>query len=285
MSAGAAVPASVAIVGLGVMGGSLARALRALPDPPRVLGASPDARDLEAARGAGVLDRASSDPDDVVGDAALVVYAAPLEATLGLLGRHHATWRPGAAVTDVASLKAPVAAKVRALGAASRWVGSHPMAGATASGFEASRPDLYRGARVWICAGDADPPAVKAVEALWRALGAEPVATDAAEHDRLMTWASHLPQLAANALALALEEAGVAPESLGPGGRDATRLAGSAPSMWRDLLSAAGASDAAALRALAGHLAGLAESLERGDASSVAERMERTRRWHGGGAP
>ena len=282
MSATAPAPASVAVVGLGVMGGSLVRALRALPDPPRVLAASPDARDLEGARRAGLLERASPDPADVVDDADLVVYATPLGATLALLEEHREAWREGAVVTDVASLKAPVAERARELGLARRWVGSHPMVGAEASGFEASREDLYLGAPVWLCDAGADAAALAAVAGLWRALGARPARTDAAEHDRLMTWASHLPQLSANALALALEEAGVASDALGPGGRDATRLAGSAPSMWRDLLGAAAGPDAEALRALARHAAALADLLDAGDAEGVARRMERTRRWRAG---
>lgn len=258
------------------------RGLRSLPDRVRLLGASPDARDLEAARREGVLDAWAADPAEVVGQAELVVYAAPLEATLALLAEHRDAWRPDAVVTDVASLKDPVARCATALGIGARWVGSHPMAGGEASGFEASRPDLYRDARVWLCDEGADARALGSVEALWRAVGARPARTGAAAHDRLMTWASHLPQLAANALALALEDAGVAPDALGPGGRDATRLAGSAASMWRDLLAAAAPADAQALRALAREVGALADLLEEGDVDAVARRMERTRRWRSG---
>ncbi len=278
----AEVPGAVAVIGLGVMGGSLARALKALPAPPTVLGASPDADEREAALASGAVDVAETDAAAVVGRAPLVVYATPLDVTLRLLEAHRYAWADGALVTDVASLKAPVAARVATLGLGARWVGSHPMAGSEGSGFRSSRADLYRDVRVWLCDAGAPEAVREPARSLWRALGALPEWTTPEGHDAAMVWTSHLPQLAGNALALILEDAGIPAALLGPGGRDATRLAGSAPSMWRDLLAAAAPADARALRALALEADALAALLEAGDVDEVGRRMERTRRWRAG---
>ena len=187
--------------------------------------------------------------------------------------------RPGALLSDVASLKEPVERAARAAGLEDRWVGSHPMAGSEGSGFDAGRADLYDGARVWLVADDAAGAARDRVAALWEAVGGRPAPTGAAEHDRLMALASHLPQLTANGLARVLDDAGVTRDALGPGGRDMTRLAASAPGMWTDLLAEAPAELPEALEALASELRAMADEVRAGRMDSVAERMERTGRW------
>lgn len=269
----------VAIVGLGVMGGSLARALASAPNAPTIVGWSPDADEREAAHREGVISTAAPSVEAAMVDADLVVLATPLAATLALLATVVATASEEATVTDVASLKAPVESEVTRLGLGARWVGSHPMAGSERAGWAASRDDLYAGARIWTVAGAEADGARRRVHAMWRALGAEPLAIDADEHDRIMALASHLPQLASNALAEVLAGAGVKPSSLGPGGRDMTRLAGSNPDMWTDLLHFAPDELPEGLRTLAAQAERLAEALERGDVAAVAETMHRTRHW------
>ncbi|MYF62652.1 MAG: prephenate dehydrogenase/arogenate dehydrogenase family protein, partial [Gammaproteobacteria bacterium] len=113
----------VAIVGLGLIGGSLARALAALDGPPRVAGSSDSASDLELAERAGVIDAGSTDPQVVLEGADLVVYATPLDVTLRLLADHRGRWSAGAVVTDVVSLKGPVEDVMGALGESARYTG------------------------------------------------------------------------------------------------------------------------------------------------------------------
>jgi prephenate dehydrogenase len=192
---------------------------------------------------------------------------------------------PGATVTDVASLKLPVAEAARVAGLADRWVGSHPMAGAESSGFWASRADLYEGATVWITPANdnaADGPHRQTVERLWSSLGGKPRAIEASEHDRLMALASHLPQLASNALARTLGRSEIDPSDLGPGGRDMTRLAGSSPEMWTDLLRHADPAVVEGLRALAREADALADLVESGAMEQIDRIMRETRTWRSG---
>ena len=269
----------VAIVGLGLIGGSLARSLRSLNRPPRVVAASQTPSDLDLAERAGVIEAGSPDPEAVLAGADLVVYATPLDVTLRLLADHRGRWPAEAVVTDVASLKAPVEEAMRALGEGARYTGSHPMAGGEGSGFAHSRDDLFADATVWLTGTGAG---ATAVEALWGAVGARPRWTAAAEHDRLMSWCSHLPQLISNVLARVLDESGHASSDLGTGGAGMVRLAGSSPEMWLPLLARSEAGRA--LRAFARATRELADALDRRDLEAIEEWMSSTRSWRAGGA-
>ena len=268
----------VAILGLGLMGGSLARAVTGLDLAERVTGWSPQATERDAAQTAGAVTFTAADWRRAVEDADLVMIATPLAAALSVVTQigevsRHAT------VTDVASLKAPMLEAARRGGIAERFVGSHPMAGSEASGFWASRGDLFQGARVWTVTGEARPEHGDAVERFWSALGAHPRRIDARDHDRLMAWVSHLPQLTANALADVLAEEGVAAGTLGPGGADMTRLAGSEPTMWKDLLTHGSPELVAGLRGVSDRLGILADLIEAGDMDGLVSLMRRTRTW------
>jgi prephenate dehydrogenase len=208
-----------------------------------------------------------------------VVLAAPLGACLELLPEVAATAGPEATLTDVASLKAALARAAADAGLEGRWVGCHPMTGSAESGFGASRADLFRGASVWTVAAPAATDRAARVGRLWASVGGrtEPVAAEA--HDQMMRYVSHAPQLVANALVMAIAGAGIEAAGLGPGGRDMTRLAASAPTMWRDLLADEPIESAAALRAVGDAIAELAERLEAGDVEGVAERMRATATW------
>ena len=275
-------PRTVAVVGLGLIGGSLVRGLARLPAPPRVLGVSPDVDDREGAqRHPGVV--AVADAADVVGEANVVVYATPMNVILELLPLHARLFREDALVTDVAGLKRPVLDAARRAGLAGRFIGSHPMAGGEAVGFDGGRPDLFQDARVWLCADPPREPSRSArLEAFWRALGGSPTWAEPDVHDQLMVRVSHLPQLVSNSLALALEFAGVAPADLGPGGRDMTRLAASSPATWTDLIEHRATDVAKLLRELGIQVGELAARIEAGDIEAVSELMVRTRDWRAG---
>lgn len=274
----------VGIVGLGLMGGSVARGLKQGSAPPRIHASSLESADLEAGLEDGTVDQAFTEADEVIREADVVIYATPLDATLALLDEHRDLIPSGAVVTDVVSLKAPVARKAREVGLGDRWVGGHPMAGSERSGFGAARADLFEGAPVFLVRGAARHDAVETVEALWTGLGAEIRWMEPEEHDRLMIWASHLPQLVSNALAASLARAGVTPDDLGPGGRDMTRLSASAPELWKGLLEAGGERETEALSAVIEELESLADLLATGGTEQIEAYMEATRRWRKGGA-
>ena len=269
----------IAIVGLGVMGGSLARALSAIDDGPAVVGWSPNEEEREAAVSAGAVIAAPSARADVLSDADLVVLAAPLRVSCDFMREVAGEAPPTATISDVVSLKVPLTEAARAAGLVERWVGSHPMAGREASGFEASTADLFVDATVWTVADERARARIGDVHRLWEAVGAKPEHVDAREHDRMMAFVSHLPQLTANALADVLADSGIVPSQLGPGGRDMTRLGQSSPAMWRDLLAHAPPELALGLRALGEASERLADLLESGDVDSIAATMNRTARW------
>ena len=269
----------VAILGLGLMGGSLARALSALDDGTAVVGWSPDEEEREAAVAAGAVIAAPSARADVFADADLVVLAAPLRVSCGFMREVAEQAPPAATISDVVSLKVPLAEAARAAGLVERWVGSHPMTGREASGFAASRADLFVDTRVWTVADDRARERIDEVHRLWEAVRSKPEHVDAREHDRVMALVSHLPQLISNALAGVLADSGIAPNQLGPGGRDMTRLGGSSSAMWRDLFEHSPPELARGLRALAESSERLAHLLESGDVDSIVATMSRTARW------
>lgn len=269
----------ISVLGLGLMGGSLARGLSELGVATRVTGWSPESTERDAALTSGALSLAAADWREAVVDADLIVLAAPLGASCALLEGLATEAPPWATVSDVVSLKAPIAEVARAVGLADRWVGCHPMTGGTRSGFWASRSDLFSGARVWTVADEAAAERVPAVHSLWAALGARPAEIGAEEHDRLMALASHLPQLVANGLAGVLSEEGVSAAQLGPGGREMTRLAESNPETWRDLLALASPELSEGLRSLADSLVRIADLVDGGELDALDDVMRDTAAW------
>ncbi len=271
----------MAVLGLGVMGGSLARAVSSLGIADRVIGWSPESTERDGALTTGAVNLAAASWREAVADVDIVVLAMPLRAAIELMGGLADALPSHATLTDVTSLKEPIGRAAADVGLAERFVGAHPMAGSETSGFWASRPDLYEAATVWVVPGGATEPRIASVERLWSTVGARARRIEAGAHDGLTAIASHLPQLASNALADAIEGAGVARTELGPGGRDMTRLAASNPEMWSDLLEHASPELIAGLRALASTSEAVADQLEAGDVEAVNRLMRRTRSWRG----
>jgi prephenate dehydrogenase len=229
------VRATVAIAGLGLIGGSLARALRSRGwrviglDRPSVMRRAKAARAISEA--APRFERAA--------EADLVVLAAYPRTNLVLLRRLASLARPGLTITDVGSVKARICVEAARLGL-SGFVGGHPMAGSERSGFEASSAALFRG-RPWILtpAGSA-PRSLAAVRRMIRAAGARPAVMEPEEHDRVIAFLSHLPQIAAWALrdaVLADEVASRHTGVAGPAFADMTRVAKSPVELWRKILA------------------------------------------------
>lgn len=224
----------IAFLGFGLIGGSVARAVRARRPAWSIAAWTPSGWGPAAGQAAGVLDVAADTPDAAVRDADLVVLAAPAPDALALLDELAGPWRgalaPDAVITDVTSTKASLVLRATALGL--RFVGGHPMAGRDTSGFEASDADLFVD-RPWVIVPTTDADADARVETLALATGARPVRMTAAAHDAAVAGVSHLPLLAAAALVetVAGGAAGVrddwpAASSLAASGwRDMTRLA------------------------------------------------------------
>jgi prephenate dehydrogenase len=218
-------PAHLGVVGLGLMGASLARAVRAADRGVRIVAVEP--REDVRARAAedGVADEVLAAPAAPLAGCAVVVLCTPVAAIEALLGPVSRLLADGAVLSDVGGAKARVAEVAReAVRPGVAFVGAHPMFGGH-GGYAAASADKWRGGTVAVCT-DAPPGAVDRVAALHAALGAKVERCTAAEHDAAVAMVSHLPYLVASALALAAREAGpLAVRLAGPGLRDMTRLA------------------------------------------------------------
>jgi prephenate dehydrogenase len=238
----------VAIVGLGLIGGSLARALTARGH--EVIGVD-DTQARRRAKAAGAIRQGVATVEDAARNADVVVLAAPPRVNLKLLGQLARAQGDERVVTDVGSVKTPIVREARRLGL-ERFVGGHPIAGSEGSGFGASSETLFRD-HAWALTPSPDAEALRVVRRLVRATGARPFLLDASEHDRTLAFLSHVPQIVSWALFEAAAEDPVARRSLGlagPGFRDMTRLARSPRPLWRDILNQNKAEVTRALRAL-----------------------------------
>jgi prephenate dehydrogenase len=225
----------VRIVGAGLLGASIGLALRALGVDVILADVSPSAVRLAIDYGAGRAAAADDAPK-------LIVVCVPPDVVAQIVAVELTAY-PDALVTDVASVKLAPLGELRATGAdISRYVGSHPMSGRERGGAIAARADLFVG-RPWVIANHdeiADRRAADSVlEALALDLGAAPVELDAAEHDRSVAMVSHVPQVISSLLAARLLDASEAAVGLaGQGLRDTTRIAGSQPELWVQILGA-----------------------------------------------
>jgi len=230
----------IAIVGPGLLGGSIALALRGRPGFSTALWARrPEA--VEELKAIAIAGYAATSLARVVRDADLIVLCTPIE-TMPALAREIAdAARPEAVVTDVGSVKAPV---VAALGAIfrgrQRFVGSHPMAGSEQTGLRAARADLFRGAVCLVTPeAETDPAATATVGAFWETLGCSVRQLSPAAHDEAVALISHFPHLLAATLVNVV--AGTSADAFavcGPGFRDTTRVSGGAPDLWAGILAA-----------------------------------------------
>jgi prephenate dehydrogenase len=258
--------ARVAILGTGLIGGSIGLGLKAADPAAEVIGYDPDPAAADAALRAGAADRIAPDPATAAADAGLVVLAGPVDALEGLAVAIEGSVAEDAVVTDVGSAKtAAVAAGERAFGPS--FVGGHPMAGSERHGVEAATADLFRDAW-WILTPTRStaPEAYARVADLVGLLGAKPVAIAPAKHDSLVARLSHVPQLTASALVDLAAGAGDREALLGlaaGGFRDVTRIAASNPDLWVTILKSNKGSILEALTKLTGKLTDVAGAIER----------------------
>jgi prephenate dehydrogenase len=263
----------LAVVGVGLLGGSVAKAARQGGLARRIVGIGRDTGRLQPALDDGTLDIAVTDLDAGVRDADFVLLAAPVLAIEGLLER---VWRAapaGAVVTDVGSTKRNIvrAAERLATTRPLAFVGSHPLAGSEQAGYRVARLDLFRGATVIVTPTEAtELAALKTTTEFWEALGARVSSLDPETHDRTVAAISHLPHLIACALvdgAARVEPAAL--EFAARGFRDTTRIAAGDPDMWTEIFLANRDALTATVEAFRDALGELQQVIDGGRADAV----------------
>ena len=244
---------TVAIVGVGLIGGSFGLALKKAGFEGTILGVS-SGPTLEMATARGAIDRAAS-LADAARDADLIYLSQPIGRILDILRRVDELVRPGTLITDAGSTKTAIVTAARTHLRQAEFLGGHPMAGKEKRGVGEADGDLFRG-RTYVLTPE-DPRAIERAPARefvdWiRRIGGRPVILTPEEHDRIVAFTSHLPQLASTALAATVaEEAGDRLAIAGPGLADTTRLALSSYELWRDILAT---NSAAIEKALAAYI-------------------------------
>lgn len=226
---------SIAVVGVGLLGGSLGLAAKAASPAVRIIGIGHRRSSLDEALAAGVVDETTTDVAAGVRSADLVVLCTPVGLFADLLKRLAPAVGRGAVVTDVGSTKAAVVRSAeRLLAGRAAFVGSHPIAGAETRGVAYARADLYQGRT---CVLTPTPRtaagALRRVEQFWQSLGMLTVRLSPTEHDKALANLSHLPHALAALLVLVQDDAHL--DLAGTGFLDTTRIAGGDPVMWRDI--------------------------------------------------
>ncbi|MDH5286635.1 MAG: prephenate dehydrogenase/arogenate dehydrogenase family protein [Betaproteobacteria bacterium] len=266
------------VVGVGLIGGSVALALKARGAVGEVVGVGRSRGNLDDALRAGVVDRAATLDErwtDEVARADAVVVAAPVAQYPALFRAIAPALPPQAFVTDAGSTKQDVVAAARAHlgGAFPRFVPGHPIAGTERSGAAAAFASLYEGRRVILTPEpDTGAAAVAAVTALWEACGARVLTLTAERHDRIYAAVSHFPHMLAAAYMAGIAgrpDAGEITSYAGTGFRDVTRVAAASPEMWRDIGMANRAALLDELAAFRGPLDALEAALRNGDATKL----------------
>jgi prephenate dehydrogenase len=280
----------LAVVGVGLIGGSLAAALRARGAAGKILGVGRDPRSLARAKRLGLIDDAVT-LTQAAQQADLIVLATPVVAIEAILAQLQPLLRDDTLVTDVGSTKANIAAAARAALGPKRglFVSGHPIAGAETTGPGAANADLFDGRTVVLApVGENDAQALRYLTRMWQACGARVVTMDAQAHDAALASVSHLPHFLSAAFMAQVAGASDADLRLslaGSGFRDFTRIAAGSPEVWRDIFLANRGALLAELDAFRGSLDELEHILQRADGPALSEFLERAalaRRFWGG---
>ena len=263
------------IIGVGLIGGSLARALRQAGQVREIVGSSRREEHLREAVALGVIDRFETDAARAVQDADMVVVCVPLGAMEQTFRSVAPALAPDAVITDVGSAKASVVAAVRAAfgHVPPGFVPGHPIAGTEQSGVAASFAELYRNRKVILTpVPETDPAATARVQVMWEAAGAQVECMGVKHHDEVLAATSHLPHVLAfqmvDTLARMSDEDEIFRYAAG-GFRDFTRIASSDPVMWRDICLANAGAVLKMLNRYRGDLDCLAEAIRAGDAAGL----------------
>lgn len=262
-------PQRIAIAGPGLLGGSIALALRGRKEFSTAIWARrPEA--VEELKAIAIASYAATNLARVVRDADLIVLCTPVGAMPEIAREIAAAARPGTIVTDVGSVKGALVAELGAIfRGRMRFVGSHPMAGSDQAGLRAARADLFREAVCIVTPEpDSDAAAVASVGAFWESLGCTVRQLPPAVHDEAVALISHLPHVvAATLVQTAAQTSDAALDLCGPGFRDTTRVASGAPEMWAEILAANSAAVCGALDVMIEKLRGIRDTLAADPAS------------------
>jgi prephenate dehydrogenase len=272
----------LAVVGLGLIGGSVALGARKRGLAREISGWDRDPSSLEAALAAGAIDRAAGALEEACAGADLVILAVPVRAAADIARAARAAAGGGAVVTDTGSTKESIVAAMDGMAGGARFVGGHPIAGHENSGFGAARAALFDGAPFIITpTASTSPGAEDLVRLFWTGLGCRVQRLSPADHDRLFALISHLPHLVAFALVEAVFGGVGSLERVrtftGGGFRDFTRIAASDPVMWRDVCLDNRDRIIEALDYLDGELAILREAVSTGNGGALEKYFQRAR--------
>jgi prephenate dehydrogenase len=229
------------IFGVGLIGGSVALALKKQANAPLCVGIGRNRTNLDQALALGIIDTIETDIAVALKDADMVLIAAPVAQTKNILQRIQPHLNASTIITDAGSTKSDVVAMAQAIlgDRANQFVGGHPIAGAEKSGASAAMADLYLGKNVVLTPSSLNSQdAIQQVRQLWQSCGAKVIEMSAEKHDNIFATVSHLPHLLAFVLVEEIASRDNAKELLNfaaSGFRDFTRIAGSSPEMWRDI--------------------------------------------------
>lgn len=268
---------AVAILGVGLIGGSVGRALLTRGLSKRVIGVGRSRSSLDAARRAGAVTETSLDPA-AVAEADLVVVASGVASIPRLLEAVDAAVRPGTPITDAGSTKASIVAawEQRRKRRRGRFVGSHPLAGSHRRGPEAADPELFTGRTVVVTPVAATPQEdVEEVGGLWSALGATVYVMSPRDHDRIVATTSHAPHVMAAAIAAATPPAAL--PFAATGWRDTTRIAAGDPELWAEILLDNAAPVAQALEKIEASAGRMLAAIKAGDRRRLVTLLSRAK--------
>lgn len=263
------------VIGVGLIGGSFALALRQAGAVERIVGVARDPETLERALQRGIIDHGTTDVREGARGSDVVMISVPLSGMAGVFEALDGAVADGAVITDAGSAKGQVLADAEAAFGRipPRFVAGHPIAGTESSGVDAAFATLYQQHRVILTPTETtDPDALTTVRGLWQATGAQVVTMEAAHHDEVLAATSHLPHVLAYALVDALsrwDERTEIFEFAAGGFRDFTRIASSDPRMWRDICLANRVELADALRRYLADLTRVTAHLEAGDGDAL----------------
>jgi len=267
----------IALIGVGLLGGSLGLAVRERRLAKSVFGFVRRVSSVHDCESLKVVNRASTDLLEVVVEADLIILCTPLGQMKELAEKIAGLVKPGALITDVGSVKAPVVQELEPIFSqtAATFIGSHPMAGAEKTGATAARSDLFVNAVCAVTPSAASPPeAVRAIEDFWRAVGGIPLRINPELHDDLVSRSSHLPHVVAAELSnYVLSPVHPKEQAIlcANGFRDTTRIALGSPEMWRDISLANQRNLARVLGVFIEDLQEFRLALEQGDRKAVEE--------------
>ncbi|GAB4147035.1 MAG: prephenate dehydrogenase [Planctomycetaceae bacterium] len=270
-------PETLAIIGVGMIGGSVAAAVKKNQLPYRILGVGRNESRLQAAQQAGLIDEFTTDQQEAARRAKLLIFCTPVDKIVAGILAVAQNCQPQTLVTDVGSIKEQIHRELAGkLPDDVTFIGSHPLAGSEKNGFEYAEPDLFQD-RVCVITPDEDSPAemLNRLSEFWQRLGMRVVEKSPEEHDQLLAVTSHLPHVLAGALAVLLNDENRL--FAASGFRDTTRIAASDPDLWTAIFLANQRSVSNQITHFQQVLQEFQQAIENGNASDLKNLLERAK--------